>query len=92
MGRRIAACVVALAVASASVADSQATCHEEADARPSLPSCAGMPCQTPGIETVPVLLTTPLLNPCATLAVSLEEPASADAPPPPTPPPTAALS
>jgi hypothetical protein len=92
MCRRIAACVVALAVAAASVADSQATCHEEGDAHsqsgPSVPSCAGMPCQTPGIEAVPLLLATPLLSRCATLAVTLDEMVSVDAPPPPTPPPT----
>lgn len=93
MGGRIAACVVALAVVLASVADNPATCHEDADAQSrsgaSVPGCAGMPCQTPGIETAPALVAIPLRTAGATVAVALEEPVSADPPPPPTPPPTA---
>jgi hypothetical protein len=96
MCRQIAACLAALAVAVASVADNSATCAEDAGTTPDCGapvcpplSCAGMPCQTPGVQTWPLPTPKPQLFFTSALALTPPEPVSADAPPPPTPPPTA---
>jgi hypothetical protein len=83
--RRAVSCAVAVALAA--VADNAVVCG--GDAPGDAPgACAEMPCHTPTL--VPdTAVPTPILAPQYAVAVSLNEPASADAPPPPTPPPTA---
>ncbi len=97
MGRRVTASVAALALVAASAIDNAASCRDDVpsaggshESVPVIPqtSCAGMPCQTPGDEQVPLTIW-PVFSAERTLSLRLGEPASADAPEPPTPPPTA---
>jgi hypothetical protein len=99
MRRRTIACFAALAMSAASLIDNPASCREDAPqgAAPSdrplgtpHDSCAGMPCQAPGVHDAP-LLARPLFELERMIALVRPEPQSADAPAPPTPPPTASV-
>lgn len=93
------ACFAALAISAASVIDNPASCREDAPSQ-SAPSdgplgtrhdsCAGMPCQTPGVHEAP-LFAGPVFSLERMIVLARPEPQSAEAPAPPTPPPTVSV-
>ena len=99
MGRRVTACLAALAISAAAVIDNPASCREDApsggapwDGMPGIPhdSCAGMPCQTPGDHEAP-LVAGPVFALERMVVVVYPKPESAEAPAPPTPPPNVSV-
>jgi hypothetical protein len=100
MGRRVTACLAALAISAAAVIDNPASCREDApsgsapwDGMPGIPhdSCAGMPCQTPGDHHEAPLFAGPVFALERMVVVVCPKPESAEAPVPPTPPPNASV-